>query len=153
MAYVGTVEFGKNDGPDVRRFLKAVGLAAGNPYCAAFGAFCMDASMPAPTIPSVRSGLASKYITRRSIGASKVLRGLCLAPGTIGIYKRGNTIFGHFFFVVWWCGECGLTVEANTSSGRYGSQSDGDGVWFRWRCIEPANVFRIVSFTPVVYPP
>jgi hypothetical protein len=72
-------------------------------------------------------------------------------PGDIIVWKKGNTIFGHAGIVLEWDGACGKTIEANTSSGVYGSQADGDGVWIRERCIEPGNYFRIVSFTPVTY--
>ena len=44
---------------------------------------------------------------------------------------------------------CGETVEGNTSSGRAGSQRDGDGVWARTRCVSPGSYFRIVGFVPV----
>jgi len=72
-------------------------------------------------------------------------------PGDIVVWRKGNTIFGHAGIVLEWNGACGKTIEANTSSGVYGSQADGDGVWIRERCIEPGNYFRIVSFTPVMY--
>lgn len=34
-----------------------------------------------------------------------------------------------------WKGLSGPTIEANTSSGKKGSQWNGDGTWQRWRTI------------------
>ena len=84
--------------------------------------------------------------------ASRVLLGQKVPKGgDLIIWRKGNTIFGHIGFVLTWDGACGTTIEANTSDGAYGSQSNGDGVYVRERCIQPGNYFRIVSFTPVTY--
>ena len=66
--------------------------------------------------------------------------------GTIIVWRRGNTLFGHAGVVEKWNGKKGTTVEGNTSSGAKGSQSDGDGVWRRRRAIDPSNFFRITDF-------
>lgn len=151
-AYIGTFEWGTNAGPDVERFLASVGLPVGNPWCAAFASYCLDAARPEPSAPHTRSGLASRFIARSSNKASDVLYGR-YAPerGDLVIWRRGNTIYGHIGIVDDWDGACGYVIEGNTSSGIYGSQRDGDGVHRRYRCIEPGNYFRIVSFTRVVY--
>lgn len=150
--YVGTQELGNNAGPEVARFLRSVGLGTGNPYCAAFVSFCLSEAEPSPTWPTIRTARAQAFITAQSLRASQVLVGTKRPkPGDIVIWKKGNTVYGHAGLVVEWQGACGTTVEANTSSGVYGNQRDGDGVWIRKRCIEPANAFRIVSFTPVLY--
>ena len=99
----------------------------------------------------IRSGLAARFITARSIRASEALRGVKrVPPGTVVIWRRGNGPFGHAGFVVSWDGASGETVEGNTSSGQAGSQRDGDGVWRRQRRITPGSYFRIVSFSPPV---
>ncbi len=152
-SYVGTTELtGDNDGPEVERFLGAVGLAKGNPYCAAFVSYILDET-PGIEQPAIRSGLASKFITDASINAKQVLRGSEPVPdGTIVVWRKGNTIFGHAGFVASQSGDNLFeTIEANTSSGVYGSQRDGDGVWTRQRSIQPGNYFRITHFTPVSY--
>jgi hypothetical protein len=41
------------------------------------------------------------------------------------------------------------TVEGNTSSGKSGSQWNGDGIWFRKRAIDPFGSFRMHSVVPV----
>ena len=155
LAYVGTVERGGNNrGPRVERFLRSVGLGPGNPWCAAYVSYVLDAAgVRAPLDGQrrpIRSGLASRFITVRSIRASEALRGVKrVPPGAVVVWRRGNGPFGHAGFAVAWDGATGETVEGNTSSGRAGSQRDGDGVWRRQRRITPGRYFRIVSFTPV----
>jgi hypothetical protein len=152
-SYIGTTELtGNNDGLEVEQFLGSVGLKKGNPYCAAFISFILDET-PGIKSPTIRTALASKFITNTSIDAKQVLRGTEAIPdGSIVIWQKGNTIFGHAGFV-----ESQLssnrfrTIEANTRSGTYGDQSDGDGVWRRQRSILPGNYFRITKFTFVRY--
>jgi len=69
--------------------------------------------------------------------------------GAVVVWRKENGPYGHAGFAVAWDGASGETVEGNTSSGRAGSQRDGDGVWRRQRRITPGRYFRIVSFTPV----
>ena len=149
LAYVSTVEVGQNRGPEIERFQRSVGLPPGSPYCAAFVSYCLEKG--GATWPAVRSGLAQHFITRQSIRASHVLRGVAVPPGSVVIWRKGSGWQGHAGFATSWDGACGETVEANTSPGKSGGQWDGDGVWRRRRCIDVGNYFRIVSFTPVRY--
>lgn len=152
LSFEGVTELtGANDGPDIKRFLAAVGLNAGNPYCAAFISFCLDSARV--DRPKVRSGLASHFITGNSTPAREVLRGTVeIFPGTILIWRKGNTIYGHAGFVISQEGPARFTtIEANTGAGAYGNQRDGDGVWRREREIQPGSYFRITDFTRVQY--
>jgi hypothetical protein len=102
--------------------------------------------------PDVRSALAYHFITDESIQAKEILRtGKQLEPGTIIVWRKGNTIYGHTGFLIRWKGSSGITIEANTSPGDYGRQRDGDGVYVRKRSIQPLNYFRITHFTKVSY--
>jgi len=150
-SYLGVKEIGNNGGPEVEMFLRSVGLRRGNPWCAAFVSYCLTAC--SIQSPAVRSGLASKFILRSSIPASKVLQGSISIPaGSIIVWRRGETIFGHLGFTKQeWKGRSGRTIEGNTSSGLRGSQHDGDGLYARTRTIEPLNHFRITHFTLVSY--
>ncbi len=150
LSYVGTRELGTNRGPAVERFLRGVGLRPGNPYCAAFVSYCLEAA--GAVEPVVRSGLAYRFISRqRSIEARLVVRGVVeVVPGTVVVWRKGNTTQGHTGFVVAWSGASGETVEANTGPGPYGNQRDGEGVWRR-RMIQPGSYFRITHFTLVGY--
>ena len=155
LAYVGTVEHGgSNRGVRVERFLRSVGLGPGQPWCAAFVSYVLTAARVHAPLDGqgrvVRSGLAARFITARSIRASEALRGVRAVPdGSVVIWRRGSGPFGHAGFAVRWRGARGDTIEGNTSSGTSGSQANGDGVWRRTRTIQPGSYFRIVSFTPV----
>ena len=146
--YVGVREVGKNTSPEIDRWLRSVNLRPGNPYCAAFVSYILDSAHV--SYPKIRSGLARNFVTNRSIPASRVMIGIEQIPeGSIVVWRRGNTIFGHAGFVTSWQGASGTTIEANTSSGEQGSQSDGDGVYRRTRTIIPSAHFRITDFTVI----
>lgn len=149
-SFVGVKEVTNNSSPEINVWLKYVNLRPGSPYCAAFVSYCIGTS--GAKEPNIRSGLARNFITKKSIPASKVLLGIVkIEPGTILVWRRGNTIFGHTGFVKEWGTTSGTTIEANTSSGNQGSQSNGDGVYIRQRTIVPGASFRITDFTPVTY--
>lgn len=143
---VGVKEEKTNGGYWVDKFLRSVGLRSGNQWCGAFVGFCLDSAKV--TTLKIRSGLARRYVTKYSIKATEVIRKNMIIPsGSILVWRRGNTIFGHVGFVKSWKGKNGITVEGNTSSGKKGSQNDGDGVYQRLRSIYPLNYFRITDFT------
>lgn len=151
LSFEGVTEAtGNNDGPEVKRFLAAVDLDQGYPWCAAFVSFTLDSARA--ELPEVRSALAYDFITERSLPARKVLRGTeYVPPGAVVIWRKGNTTFGHAGFAVTWDGPSGATIEGNTSPGAAGSQADGEGVYRRTRSIQPGSYFRITHFTPVRY--
>jgi hypothetical protein len=144
--FVGTKEVGNNGGYWVTKFLKSVGLRPGNPWCAAVVSFCLD-SADIKTM-RVRSGLARHFISKnKTIKATKVLQSNMKIPmGSVVVWRRGTTTFGHVGFVDRWQGASGTTIEGNTSSGRSGNQWNGGGVWHRNRTINPYNHFRITDF-------
>lgn len=150
-SYVGTVEAtNHNDGPKIEYIIKRGGGAKGSSYCAYFVTLCIDSARVKS--PTVRSGMARSFKRKSSIPAHNVLIGKdTVPPGTIIIWEKGTTMFGHTGFVYSWNKSSGLTIEGNTSSGKKGSQSNGNGIYFRKRAIEPANYFRITSFTLVTY--
>lgn len=151
---IGVIEEPDNTGPDVKKYLNAVGLDEGYPYCAAFVAWSLDRGEVA--YPTVRSALATNYITEHSIPVSLILRtNYSVNVGDILVFRKGNTVYGHTGFIMKEENDFFLTVEANTSPGRYGSQRDGQGVYMRKRGFEsmsPANYFRATHVTPVLYP-
>jgi hypothetical protein len=152
LSYVGVREKTlRNDGPEVEKFLSYVGLRKGNSWCAAFVSYCLGVNNVVE--PSIRSGLAYNFTKGKYvIKASDVLKyNLSLPKGTIVIWQKGTTIFGHIGFAVKpWSGIRGVTVEGNTSSGEKGSQSNGDGVYIRNRSINRLNYFSIRYFTLVL---
>jgi hypothetical protein len=148
--FVGTKEVGNNGGYWVGRFLQSCKLKPGSQWCAAFVNFCLDSS-GVRSLPFTGSGLARHLATRnKTIKATDVIaKNMQLPSGTIVVWRRGATPFGHAGLVENWRGKTGTTIEGNTSSGVSGSQHDGDGVWRRSRTINPTNYFRITDF--VVY--
>ena len=138
-----------NQGEHIDRWLASVGLPTGNPYCAAFVSYCLDAGNV--NRPRVRSGLSSHFIKDNSISAKHVVQGRKqIPPGYIAVWRRGNTQFGHVGFVLLsWRGATGITIEGNTTTGTGGNEFNGSGVWIRERTIYPLNHFRITHFTPV----
>jgi hypothetical protein len=145
-SFVGIKEEKTNGGYWVDRFLRSVGLRTGNQWCGAFVGFCLDSAKV--TSIKVRSGLARRYVTKQSIKAKEVMqKNITIPSGSILVWRRGNTLFGHVGFVKQWKGKSGTTIEGNTSSGTRGSQNDGDGVYQRNRSIYPLNYFRITDFT------
>ena len=150
-SYIGTTEkTGNNDGPKIEYILKRQGGAKGASYCSFFVSMCIDSAKVKE--PSVRPGMAIGFKGKNSIPANDVLIGKTrVPPGTIVIFRKGETIYGHTGFVYDWGKRYGVTVEGNTSSGITGSQANGDGIWMRRREIQPMNYFRIICFTLVKY--
>ena len=152
ISYIGTTEAtGHNDGPEIEKIIKHGGGAKGASYCGYFVKICLDSANA--KLPTRRGGMAIMYKTKNSIPANDVLIGKTKVPvGSIVVFGKGNTIYGHTGFTIrTWNGQSGRTVEANTSSGISGSQSNGDGIYVRKRKIEPLNYFRIICFTKVTY--
>lgn len=148
--FIGTKEEGNNGGYWVTRFQRSTRSPKGAQWCASFVNFCLD-SAGVKGLPFTGSGLARHFATRnKTIKATEVIaKNMELPPGTIIVWRRGTTPFGHAGIVDKWKGKKGTTVEGNTSSGLQGSQHDGDGVWARSRVINPTNYFRITDF--VIY--
>ena len=148
--FIGTKEEGNNGGYWVTRFQRSTRSPKGAQWCASFVNFCLD-SAGVKGLPFTGSGLARHFATRnKTVKATEVIaKNMELPPGTIIVWRRGTTPFGHAGIVDKWKGRRGTTVEGNTSSGLQGSQHDGDGVWARSRVINPTNYFRITDF--VIY--
>jgi hypothetical protein len=149
MQEVGEKEVeGPNEGPDVRKYMAAVNLSDGYPWCAGFVRWALDQA--GANYPGVRSAVATEYITDRSIEARKVLRGTKeVSVGSLSVHRRGDTWKGHIEILTRrWKGKCGTTIGGNTSPGKAGPQRDGDGVWPRRRCINPGSYFRVTHFSP-----
>lgn len=167
--YVGVRERGHNRGPEVEMFLRSCGLGPGYPWCAASTTHAIKAggaSVRDSRGRSVLSALATAHLRADTvIPVRDVQNGLYRPqPGDLLVWRRGGGPKGHIamvngedaasraYFMEPWDGRCGETIEGNTSSGRRGSQRDGDGQWLRTRCIEPLGSLRPVAFVPVTSP-
>ncbi len=140
-----------NRSVEIDTWNRYVGNPLGASYCGAFVGY----SIQKCTAPKVRSGLARNYYYKAHdslrYSAGEVLRGKKqVKAGDLIIWSRGSTIYGHVGIALYdWNGRSGWTIEGNTSSGR-GSQYDGDGVFIRWRTIQPNAYFRIIGFVRVL---
>lgn len=148
--YVGITEtHGNNRSPVIDRWNRAVGVPLGSPYCAsAVSAWLTSAHAQ---LPRMRSARARGFISVRAIEANRVLRGECtVEAGDIIIWQRAGG--GHIGIAAErWSGSHGKVIEANTSSGKRGSQWNGDGIWIRERRITPLTAFRITHIVKVSY--
>jgi len=142
--YVGVRESGHNRGYWVEKFQAFVGIPKGSPWCAAFVSWVLEEARV--KYPSIRSGLAMAFVTKRSIKAKHVAKGYKQAGRNfLVIWKRGDTWKGHIGIVVNWHKINGETIEGNTGDGNL---RDGDGVYRKKRSIIDSQSFRIEYFTP-----
>jgi hypothetical protein len=155
-----------NSGPEIDRWLAYLGLSPGNPYCAAYVIGCSyEASMnlgveqPLPRIGRVSSlwkAARKNPYKYKTVESSRVKQGIeKLQPGDIAIWSYGK-LPGNSN----WNGHTGVVVqqhdrntfednEGNTSSGKKGSQRDGDGVFKRKRTLGIGTRFPVEGFIRV----
>lgn len=155
---------GRNDHPDIDRFLKYLGLPKGLSWCAAYVLYSykeaadeLHVRQPLPRYGRVarladacqRNPLKYRWITTDDVRFGSVR----LQPGDMPMWANGTIRAGDFD------GHIGLelqqlspmkirTIEGNTSSGNKGSQREGNGVFIRERVINPGS-FRIIGFCRV----
>lgn len=147
--YEGVQENTINGRKQVLQFLKKVKINYFTSWCAAFASYCLDEANL--RIPKTRSALATNFINKTSIKAQDVLIGKYkITRGYLAIWRRGTTIFGHIEIVDFWKKRTGASIGGNTTPPKttHGKEYDGDGIYLKSRSIQPANYFRIVSFTP-----
>lgn len=126
----------KNDGIEVEKYLKSVGLGKGYPYCKAGQYYCYaEANKIIKTInPIPRTALANKIYDI----AQKKNRKSQYIPNDHDfiVWRTPKAVTGHIERVIevnkgGWV----KTVAFNTTSGNYGNQRDGGGVYQRKRNI------------------
>jgi len=137
---------GMNQGPDVEKYQKIVGLSPGSPWCSAFVTWCYATSQGLSTPPSWGSGsaitvwqrgtrkmLAQGYTTPlQSNFRDKVRPGMIWVrakdgPGAIAA-RSGTWLQGHCGIVISVDSEGFCTIEGNTNGA--GSR-EGDGVYLK----------------------
>lgn len=140
-----------NRSSEIDLWNKLVGNALGSPYCAAFVSYCNSRDSIIPF--KIKSGLARTFWTKApkefKHKASDVLNGKYKPKyGDLIIWANGSTMTGHIGFVLGFDEKTKMiiTIEANTSSGNSGSQSNGNGVFIRLRKIYLYQYFHIIGF-------
>ncbi|MBS7565080.1 CHAP domain-containing protein [Mucilaginibacter sp. Bleaf8] len=102
---------GNNDGPEVEKYLKAVGLNKGNPWCMAFVVWCVNT---AGTQLGVRNPLLKTGGVLKQWNGTLCKRTKTPAPGSIFIMDFGKGT-GHTGFVERVEGNIIHTIEGNTN--------------------------------------
>jgi hypothetical protein len=148
LTYVGTVERGENRGPEVERFLSAVDLGPGHPWCAAFDSYCMQAAgATGPPIDARSRMLITERSVMRPAVRSALSRGReVLQRGMLTVH-RYTRYRGHAGILVGQDGRALRTIEGNTS----GPNGQPEGVWRKRRRLVGSNYLAPVAFTPVSY--
>lgn len=139
MSDVGVREAtGRNDGPEVERYLAHVGLGKGYAWCAAFVSYHLDGcgvKNPKSAWSPAFASAADRVWQPRKAARSPL-------PGDVfSIYYANLKRVGHVGLVTGMDGRYILTVEGNTSGP--GSR-EGDGVYARKR--ELAKVYAVTSY-------
>ena len=128
-------ETGKNDGAAVEEYQRSVGLLRGDPWCAAFVAWCARTASGSKRCPAWASGsVATMWMKSRKLPQSAT-------SADVGwVWCRGRTAADAVIMrqYGWRQGHCGIivavdelgfeTVEGNTNEA--GSR-EGDGVYLK----------------------
>ena len=139
LADVGVLEAtGKNDGPEVEKYLKHVHLGKGYAWCAAFVCYhlsgCEVSNPRSAWSPKVESGGRRVWSPRKAVRPP--------LPGDVfSVYYSNLGRVGHVGFVTGLDGAYINTVEGNTSGP--GSR-DGDGVYARRRQL--SKLYSITNY-------
>ncbi|MCW5900484.1 MAG: CHAP domain-containing protein [Flavobacteriales bacterium] len=140
-ADVGVRELtGKNDGPEVERYLAHVGLGKGYPWCAAFVSYHLSTC----GVPNPLSAWSPAYATAaKQVWTPRKASRSPLPGDVFSLYYSNLKRVGHVGFVQALEGRYITTVEGNTNGP--GSR-EGDGVYSRKR--ELSKVHAITSYIP-----
>ena len=125
-------EGGRNCGPRVEQYLAAVGLPAGNPWCAAFVYYVLD---KAARELNMRTGCPRTGKVARMWRRATIWRSQRPAPGMVFIHlekPEDPESIGHCGIVTDVAGTHILSIEGNTN--QEGSR-EGDGVYRKQRRI------------------
>ena len=131
---VGVREVGTNRGDWVEAFQDSAGVGPGDPWCASFVTFCIIVAAAATGYefpPSIKV---------KNLASVKSWEDWARSNGKLTSKKRGSILYwthpngtGHIGFCVGSVLGFTRTIEGNTSSGKKGSQRDGDGLYRRTR--------------------
>lgn len=139
--YVGIREkTGRNDGPEIERWLRVVGRKKGDAYCTAFcSTMFYDLNIPAPITGWSPSMFTGNVIYERKHADWR--KGFVFPKGCVaGFYYADKGRVAHTFLIESSGWEKSMTIQANTSfNGAVQSDTDlteavreGDGVARKW---------------------
>ncbi len=139
---VTEVPLGSNNGPEVRKYLKSIGLGPGYAWCMAFVYWCVNEAAMAAKMenPLVRTGGVMAQLNQvkgKTVKIFKEINVNDLRPGDIFIMSFSGGL-GHTGFIERVSGDTVFTIEGNTDQG--GSR-EGVGVFQKRRKI---SLFKAV---------
>ena len=141
-SYVGVLEVGHNDGPEVAMIQRAVdNLAAGEPWCMAFCQHCLSVVSTAHKV--AHRVARSEHVLTVWSRSPLVLRKTMPERGLIAVWRKNGTSFGHAGIVsrVLPTGYF-ETVEGNTSPGKH-IEREGDGVFEKTHSLKERKITTI----------
>lgn len=131
---IGVREQGHNSGPQVKRYLRSIGLNEGYNWCMAFTHFCFDSA----GVKVVKSGWTPAWFpAQRCIVWGGEVRQLPQPADVFGLFYRHLGRLAHGGIIESW-GSVVITIEGNTNA--QGSR-EGSGVWRRRRL--PAQIYAV----------
>ena len=146
-SWIGQTENkGANRSELIDKMNRYVGNPPGTSYCAA--AQCYAEYLAGRV--QFKTGLARNMRNDKTFSSNDVLFGKRkIKRGYYIIWQKGDTIYGHIEITDKdWAFIEGSSIGANTSPGDKGSQSNGDGIYERWRKIQPSSYSKIRWITP-----
>lgn len=120
---------GENDGREVEKYLRVTGLKKGNPWCAAYVAWChTELNIPNPESAWSPNWFRANLVYRRNVARIKPFKS---RPGQVfGLYYENKKRVAHIGLIT---GETLLhytTIEGNTNGA---GSNEGDGVYRKIR--------------------
>ena len=135
-------EHGRNAGPEVREYLRAVGLGEGFAWCAAFVTYCLlEGGWSKERMPANRASACAWFAwgeREPAIGVTSDVR----------LLKRGDLVgwcdraawHGHIGLLLGVHGDSVSTIEGNTDAQ---GGSEGDGVYRRVRRWDASKMLAV----------
>ncbi|NJS09877.1 MAG: CHAP domain-containing protein [Microcoleus sp. CSU_2_2] len=147
-SYIGVREQGGNNrGRQVEEFQKAIGGAAAEPWCMSFAQYCIKA---AESETQANSQVPeSEHCLTVWNGSPSQLRRSRPEPGSLVIWRHGNSTSGHVGIVEAVNSDGTFTtIEGNTSDSS-GINREGNGVYRKQRDMDGEGNMRVVGFLKV----
>lgn len=134
---------GRNDGIDVEKFQRFVGIGKNTAWCAAFVSYCLYYGK-APKC--IRSGRALAFANKDMIPIEKVLRqNIPIRQGAVLVFRQGDTPFGHVEIIYKKSNNKFYAIGGNTSGKDGVVDRDGQGVYPTIRTYQPFARLRIIG--------
>lgn len=140
---------GNNHGPEIKNYLKEVGLDEGNPWCAAFVIWCIhQVELKHKKVSGV---FKTGHVLTMWNHSPMMLRENSPKPGYLALWRHGDTLSGHIGIVekVNDDGRSFISIEGNTRPGHKAIVREGDSVQRLERSLDHSDTFTLLGFLKV----